>query len=100
MQMYRIYDSKAESYSNPFYEHTDASAIRAFIAAVQMPEQSGMKGHPTDYTLVGIGSIEHDVPLPALKTPVTLIDGTSALNMARVQADEIRTDLALVEEAN
>lgn len=87
MKIFRIYDSKAESFSNPFYENTDASAMRAFVAAMQNPEGSGMRGHPIDYALVGIGDIEHDSALPVLVQPYTLMDGSTALAEARSLED-------------
>lgn len=93
MNMYRIYDSKAESFSNPFYENTDASAVRAFVSSVRTPDQSGMRGDPADYTLVAIGSIEHDQALPVLKAAETLIDGTTALQIARDEAVRRERDL-------
>lgn len=93
MKMFRIFDSKAAAYSNPFYEHTDESALRAFVSAVQDPENSGMRGNPLDYSLVGIGDIEHDQALPVLTTPYTLADGVTALNYAREQQSRLRAEV-------
>lgn len=57
MQIFAIYDSKAEVYNKPFYELTIASAIRAFSDAAN-DTQTAFAKHPADYTLFHIGTFD------------------------------------------
>lgn len=57
LQIFTVFDSKAEAYLPPFYMTTKGQAIRAFSDSVNDPTHVFMK-HPEDYTLFLLGSFE------------------------------------------
>lgn len=57
MEIYAIFDSKAEAYLRPFFCPNNAVAIRSFSAAAQQ-EGSDFNKHAADYTLFHIGSFD------------------------------------------
>ncbi len=54
MKIYSVYDSKAEAYLTPFFEHNNATALRAFAEAANKTEHRFNK-YAADYTLFAIG---------------------------------------------
>lgn len=54
MNIYTIYDSKAEAYLTPFFTDTDATATRIFTSAAT-DEQHHFHKYAEDYTLFAIG---------------------------------------------
>lgn len=54
MQIFTIYDSKAEAYLPPFYCPNTAVAIRSFATCADDPEHAFCK-NPGDYTLFRLG---------------------------------------------
>ena len=54
MNIYTIYDSKAEAYLTPFFTDTDATAVRIFTSAAT-DEQHHFHKYAEDYTLFAIG---------------------------------------------
>lgn len=54
MQIFSIYDKKAQAYANPFYYHQKGQAIRAFEDAVN-DVQSPFFKHPEDFCLFLVG---------------------------------------------
>lgn len=57
--MYAIYDSKAEYYTQPFLFRNDQEAIRQFTSEAQNPE-SKLNKHAEDYTLFLLGEYDQD----------------------------------------
>lgn len=57
LQIFTVYDCKAEAYLPPFYLNTRGQAIRAFTDSVNDPNHQFAK-HPEDYTLFFLGSYE------------------------------------------
>ena len=57
--MYTVYDSKAEIYTNPFHFRNDQEAIRQFTTEAQNPE-SKLNKHAEDYTLFLLGEYDQD----------------------------------------
>lgn len=55
LQIFTVYDSKAEAYLQPFYMGTRGEAIRAFSDSVNDPNTAFHK-HPSDYTLFALGT--------------------------------------------
>lgn len=53
--IFSVYDCKTEAYLRPFFEMTEASAIRAFAAAIQDPD-SQFARNAEDFTLWVLGS--------------------------------------------
>lgn len=54
MQIFSIYDKKAQAYMSPFYYHQKGQALRAFEDAVNDPQTPFTK-HPEDFQLFHIG---------------------------------------------
>lgn len=54
LNIYSVYDVKADAYITPFFLPTDAMAIRAFADCVSDPAHR-FGAHPEDYTLYKIG---------------------------------------------
>jgi hypothetical protein len=56
-KIFAIYDSKAETYNNPYFALTTGAAIREFELAVQNND-SMLSKYPEDYTLFEIGTFD------------------------------------------
>lgn len=55
--LYTLYDSKSETYSNPFTHNSLGDAIRSFTDAVNTGDpKSLLVAHPEDFTLFHIGN--------------------------------------------
>lgn len=60
VKMFVVYDSKSESYGQPFFAQATGSAIRAFSDdANARGEKSMVSSHPEDFTLFEIGTYNH-----------------------------------------
>jgi hypothetical protein len=71
-KLFSIYDSKAESFSNPVYLNSTGLAVRTFSDSVQDPE-SPFHQHPADYTLFELGTYEDtNAKFDLLSTPKSL----------------------------
>ena len=53
-KIYSVYDSKAESYTPPFFQHQEAMALRTFGDCCN-DEGHTFGKHPEDYTLFNLG---------------------------------------------
>lgn len=67
--MFTIYDSKAEAYHQPFFETTDATAVRAIKEAMR---NSILGKYPEDYTLYRLATFDDEeglvTPLKSMET--------------------------------
>ena len=77
---YSIHDTKAQAFSHPVWQRTDASAIRAFADACKNPE-SVYGQHPEDYHLYRVGVFNEMVGELCGENPVHLIHGINTLEM-------------------
>lgn len=86
MKVYSVYDAKAEIFGNPFVERTDASARRAFAAAVNDP-QTAVSIAPQDYSIFRLGKFddENGVITPE-KAPVQVALG---LELVQTEANDV-----------
>lgn len=57
LNIYAIYDVKISAYSQPYYSHTNGSALRAFADHVNDPQSQPNK-HPEDYQLFHLGTFD------------------------------------------
>lgn len=55
--VYSIYDKKAETYSSPFLQANDASAVRA-IQATMRDASTSLAQWPDDYVLYLVGTFD------------------------------------------
>lgn len=59
LQVFSIYDSKAQAFLPPFFLPKESVAIRVFSSAASDPEHA-FGAFPGDYTLFHIGSFDDD----------------------------------------
>lgn len=72
MCLYSVYDSKAESYSQPFFAVNDAVARRMFEQACNDGE-TPVCAHPEDYTLFRVGDWSSEAgKVQGLEAPVAI----------------------------
>ena len=89
---YTVHDQAAAAYLPPFFESTDAKAIRAFENAVADPgHQFGR--NPEDYNLIKIGTFNDEKGTLDANGHAHLVSGVEAL--ARVNAQQL--DLSQME---
>jgi hypothetical protein len=55
LELFTIYDTKSETYFQPFYMLNTAMALRQF-ADMANDKESNISKHPEDYTLYHLGS--------------------------------------------
>lgn len=68
LNVYAIYDTAISAYSQPFYSHTNGSALRAFSDHVNDPN-SNVNKHPQDYSLFHLGSFDDQTGALSPVTP-------------------------------
>lgn len=56
-KIYAVYDSKAESYTPPFFEHAEGRALRTFADCCNDKGHQFGK-HPEDYTIFRLGEYD------------------------------------------
>ena len=56
-QMFTVYDSKAETYTPPYFDHSQGRALRTFADCCNDPGHQFGK-HPEDYTLFNCGEFD------------------------------------------
>jgi len=72
LQVFTVYDSKAEAYIQPWYSQTLGTAIRSFEQAVNNEEHDFFK-FAADYTLFHLGDFDQSTAeFTALPSPVNL----------------------------
>jgi hypothetical protein len=72
MNIYAMYDEKAEAYHRPFIFKTDGQAVRAFSDGVK-DQQSNLAKHYQDYSLYCIGIFNEETAEIDSFNPVKLI---------------------------
>jgi len=76
-KIYSVYDSKAETYTPPFFQHREAMAIRTFSDCVNDPGHTfGM--HPEDYTLFHLGEYDDNLATITQDNINSVITGVAA----------------------
>lgn len=84
MKMFSVFDAKAAFFGNPWYDQSEASAIRNFSDAVNdgsNPNNQWFK-HPEDFSLFYLGEFDNEIGKFRLITPENLVTA-SALRSAR-----------------
>ncbi len=74
MEIFAIYDSKAQAYLQPFFSTNKAVALRSFTEAVN-DEKSNFHRHAEDYTLFHLGrweEAEGEIQIAEIKTSLGL----------------------------
>lgn len=79
MNVYSVFDSKLASFGRPWYEMTDASAIRVFQDAVNdssNPNNQWYK-HPEDFSLYSIGEFDDSDGKLVSNLPLSLVTASA-----------------------
>ena len=72
-KIFAVYDSKAETYTPPYFQHKEAMAIRSFADCCNDPGHT-FGVHPEDYTLYNLG--EYDDSLGTItQDKITAVTG-------------------------
>ena len=72
MQIFSVYDSKAEAFMQPFFMTSKGQAVRAFTDLVR-DDSSSLNKHPEDYALFHIGQFDDsDASISMLAAPQSL----------------------------
>lgn len=87
LRVFSVYDSKVESYMQPWYARTIAEAQRDWVRVCNDGE-SMMSKHPSDYTLFQIGDYDDQT---ASITPLKALHPVSTA----LEAKRIETPLSL-----
>jgi hypothetical protein len=84
LNIFTVFDSKAEAYLPPFYMSSIGQAQRAFTDSVSNPEHQFGK-HPEDYTLFLIGNFDDSsCAIDMHTTPVSLGTGIELSSVSQV----------------
>lgn len=76
---YVIHDTKSAAYSNPWYQPTDATALRV-ISEVLKDGNNTIAKYPEDHRIYRIGQFDSDTGIfLALTTPLFIADCVSLL---------------------
>jgi hypothetical protein len=78
INIYAIYDAKAEVFGKPIFFNTDGLAVRSFYEACDHPE-SEFKKYPHDYSLHKIGEYEDTTSEVTNKMPVQIATALEAI---------------------
>ena len=72
LQVFTVFDSKAETYLPPFYMPALGAALRSFADTCNDPSHAFNK-HPSDYALFHLGSFDDShASFDSFTTPVSL----------------------------
>lgn len=72
MNIFTVYDTKAEAYLTPFYLKTKGLAVREITTCVNNPEHQFAK-YPHDYVLFHLGTYDEDTATHHLnKAPMSM----------------------------
>lgn len=94
LNMYAVYDEKAESYNAPFPLVADGLAIRSFEEACNNP-QTDLYKYPGDFKLYCIGTWDdHEGVFESAVPPKYL-----CTNVKKVKENEISKEIDKLEEA-
>jgi len=94
IQIFTVYDSKAEAYLQPFYMATKGQAVRAFTDMANDPNHSFYK-HPEDYTLFHLGQYEDArASFHLQKTPAPIGKAIEFKTVRELPLGDARLDLA------
>lgn len=61
--IYSVYDSKAKTFSQPFFSNAAGSALRSF-QDIANDKNHPIGAHPEDYTLFEIGEFDDSIGTP------------------------------------
>lgn len=79
VQVYSVYDTKAQAFGQPFFMQADGIAVRAFTEACNNPEGEFIK-YPNDFTLYNIGHYDDSNGAIFSNKPEELITAAQAIS--------------------
>lgn len=87
LRIYCIYDTKVESYSQPWFCPTNGAALRSFSDEVRN-EKSNLAKHPEDYVLFELGEWDDQ------KGTIKMLDAKKSLGLALEYVENKESRLA------
>lgn len=92
INLYAVYDEKAQAFMSPFQNTNDGMAIRSFIQACQNPEVPFSK-YPLDYTLFRVGKYDDEKAVFTNEEPKAqqLLTASDAIRMHKQDQQTLRT---------
>lgn len=91
LKVYSVFDSKLASFGRPWYEMTDASAIRVFSDAVNdgsNPANQWYK-HPEDFSLYHVGTFDDESAALEPCLPLSLVTASAVFKPATVSPAQL-----------
>lgn len=86
-RVFGIFDIKAETYLNPFFESTTGQATRAFSDAVNSRDHPFGR-HPNDFSLRELGTFDTDSGVFVChRQPIHVAEAIQFMNIAKLQRD-------------
>lgn len=82
VQVYSVYDTKAEAFGQPFFMQADGIAVRAFIEACNNKDGEFIK-YPNDFTLYNIGMYDDSTGAIFSNKPEELLTAAQALSKTK-----------------
>lgn len=85
LNVYSVFDSKLATFGRPWYELTDASAIRVFSDAVNdgsNPQNQWYK-HPEDFSLYCLGSFDDESGSLEKQLPLSLVTASAIFDVKK-----------------
>jgi hypothetical protein len=79
LQVYAVYDTKAEAFGQPFFMNADGIAVRSFIEACKNENGEFIK-YPNDFTMYQIGTYDDSNACLTYNKPKELITAAQALS--------------------
>jgi len=85
--VYSVFDSKAATYGNPWFDLSNEVAMRNFSDSVNDRNIQGNQWnkHPEDFTLFHIGTFNDQTGMIVTATPVALVTASACLYLKPVE---------------
>lgn len=101
INVYSMFDSAAQAFTQPFFLQNDGLAIRAFQDNVNAKEPNNVSEHPDQFTLFKIATFNDKTGvIEKLEKPTSLGIGVTFKNDPPINNTELEGLKARIEEVN
>lgn len=101
INVYSMFDSAAQAFTQPFFLQNDGLAIRAFQDNINSPEPNNVSEHPDQFTLFRIAEYNDKTGIiDKLEKPISLGIGVTFKNDPPINNSELEGLKARIEEVN
>ena len=87
INVYTIFDVKAQFYNKPFYLANDSVAVRTFSDLANDP-QTDVAKHPEDYILFALGTYNDETAKIEWNEPKTMCRAHELINRESIKTEE------------